>query len=197
MAEAATKFAKEQAVVTATSQSCKITNGDSKVIDKVNQIASHTLKQKSIASFITPQTIACGIDILQTHTTPTFQPFDLANDGYLSSDSSMSSSKKSLFLYVEVESSNTVIISVMVTEADNAKEQLASIKATLDKLSRESAEKDPKSSVKNDQIDKLMKKLEKKSSETSNKCSDEEDSNKKSNHNEKPNDEWKAKKDAP
>jgi len=46
------------------------------------------------------------------------------------------------FFQSETKSSNTVIMPVMVIEAVNLEEQLADIKANLDKLSKESAEKD-------------------------------------------------------
>ena len=82
------------------------------------------------------------MDELKIHTNPTFQPFNLADDGYLSSDSSLSSSKELLFLHAEAESSDTTIMLVMATEAANVEEQLASMKATLDMLSRESAKMD-------------------------------------------------------
>ena len=47
--------ATEQAVLTATSQSRKKTNDDSKIADGVSQIASHPLKQKSVAGSNMPQ----------------------------------------------------------------------------------------------------------------------------------------------
>jgi len=90
--------------------------------------------------------------------------------------SSLPSSKESLFLHAEAESSDTVIMPVMVTNAANIKEQLTSMKATLDRLSRESSKKDAQIKRQNEQIVELMKRLEKKSFETSNKGSDEEDS---------------------
>jgi len=83
----------------------------------------------------------------------------------------------------------------MVTEAANVEEQLASMKATLDRLSRESAEKGTQIKRQNEQIAELMKRLEKKSSEASNKDSDEEGSNKESNRAEESDDERKASKD--
>jgi len=89
-----------------------------------------------------PQTISRGMDELQTHTNPTFQLFNFEDDGYSSYDTSLASSKGSLFSHVKIEFSDTVIMPVMVTAATNFKEQLASMKATLDKLSKESAEKD-------------------------------------------------------
>jgi len=69
------------------------------------------------------------------------------------------------------------------------------MKATLDRLSKESAEKDAQIKCQNDQIAELMKKLKKKSSKASNKCSDAEDSDKESNHSEESDGEYKAKKD--
>ena len=57
MAKAAATFAKKQTIVTATSQSLKITNVNSKISDGVSQITSHALKQKSFVSFNMQQTI--------------------------------------------------------------------------------------------------------------------------------------------
>ena len=142
MTRSMTKAAGEQSIVAVPSQSHKIQNLGSKVSDGVNQIASNVLKQKSVAGFIIPQTIPRGMDELQTHTNPAFQPFNFEDDGYSSSDASLASSKGSLFSHVKIEFSDTVIMPVMVTAATNFKEQLASMKATLDKLSKESAEKD-------------------------------------------------------
>ena len=81
---------------------------------------------------------------------------------------------------------------VMVTEATNVEEQLASLKATLETLSWESVEKVVQIKHQNQQILDLIKRLEKKSSEASNKGLDEEDSNKESNHDEEPEDERKV-----
>ena len=69
------------------------------------------------------------------------------------------------------------------------------MKATPDRLSRESAEKDAQIKCQNEQIAKLMKRLEKKSSEASNKGSDEEDFDKESNGAEESDDECKVRKD--
>jgi len=76
--------------------------------------------------------------------------------------------------HAEVESSDTVIMPVMVTDAANVGEQLASMKATLDRLPKESAEKDAQIKCQNEQIAELMK-LKKKSSEASNKGSNDKD----------------------
>jgi len=83
----------------------------------------------------------------------------------------------------------------MVTAATNFEEQLASMKATLDRLSKESVEKDAQIKHQNDQIIEPMKKLEKKFFEASNKGSSTEDSDKESNHSEESNDEHNARKD--
>ena len=89
-----------------------------------------------------PQTIPCRMDELQTHSNTTFQPIDLEYDGYSNGASPLPSLRKSLLSHVEIESPNTIIISIMVTEATNIEEQLASMKATMDRLLKESAEKD-------------------------------------------------------
>jgi len=96
---------------------------------------------------------------------------------------------------IEAKSSNTVIMPVMMTGATNLEELLASMMATLDKLSKESAEKDAQIKCQNDQIVELMKRLEKKFSEASNKGSGAEDSNKESYHSEESDNDRKAKKD--
>ena len=76
----------------------------------------------------------------------------------------------------------------MMIEATSAKEQLGSMKATLDRVSKDSAEKDAQIKCQNKQIAKLMKKLEKKSSKTSTKGSSDQDSDKESNRDEHSND---------
>jgi len=120
--------------VTAASQSCKITNGDSKVAVAISRIASHPLKQKYVVGFNMPQTIPCGMDKLQTHTNTNFQPINLEDDRYSSSASSLLSSKESLLSHAKIKSSNTIIMSVIVIEVTNTEEQLASMKATLDRF---------------------------------------------------------------
>jgi len=80
MAKAAITFAREQVVVTTTSQSHKITNDDSKVDDGVGQIASDTLKQKSIVGFNMSQTIPRGMDEFYAYTNLVFQPICAKDD---------------------------------------------------------------------------------------------------------------------
>jgi len=82
----------------------------------------------------------------------------------------------------------------MVTEAANVEEQLESMKATLDMLSKEIAKKNDQIKRHNEKIVELMKLLEKESSEASNKDSDEEDSDRESNRAKESNDEHKARK---
>jgi len=79
--------------------------------------------------------------------------------------------------------------------ATRFEEQLVSMKANLDSLSKQSVEKDAQIKCQNDQIAELIKKLEKKSSEASNKGWGTEDSDKESNHSKESDDERKAKKD--
>jgi len=79
----------------------------------------------------------------------------------------------------------------MATGVNNPEEQLASMKATLDRLSKESVEKDAQIMCQNDQIAELIKK----SSEASSKGSGAEYSDKESNHSEESDDKRKAKKD--
>ena len=112
-----------------------------------------------------------------------FSPLVLEANGYSSSDSFSTSSKKSLSVHAEVESSDTVIMLVMMTEAVNFEEQLASMKATLDLPSKESAEKNTQIKSQNEQIVELRKKLKRISSEASNKDLSDEDSDKESNRN--------------
>jgi len=113
----------------------------------------------------------------------------LEDDGYSSNDSSAATPKESPASHVEVESFNTVVLPIMVIEATNIEEQLASMKATLDRLSKESVIKDAQIKCQNDPIAELIKMLEKKSSGASNKGSGDEDSDKESNHDEDSDDE--------
>ena len=71
---------------------------------------------------------------------PTFQPFGVQDHGYTNSDSSRASLRE-LVAQSETESSNSVIVPVMVTEVTNVEEQLANMKATLERLAKENREK--------------------------------------------------------
>jgi len=73
----------------------------------------------------------------------------------------------------------------------NLEEQLASMKVTLERLCKASAQKDAQITRQNKQIADLTKKLEKRPIKASNKCSSAEDFDKESNHNEQSEDERK------
>ena len=64
----------------------------------------------------------------------------------------------------------------MVTKAANIEEQLASMKVALNRLLKESAEKDAQIKRQNKQIAYFAKKLMKRPIEATNKCLDAEDS---------------------
>jgi len=81
-------------------------------------------------------------------------------------------------------------------QAINLKDQLASMMAMLERLSKENAEKDAKIKYPNKRIIDLTKKLEKRPLETSNKGSQSKESGKESNHSEYSTEEHKSKKDS-
>ena len=87
-------------------------------------------------------TLPYALDEFHAYSNNVFQPFDEEDDDYGGSDSSPISPRDWLFSQVEVESSNTIIMPVMVTGAINFEEELANMKATLERLSKESEEKD-------------------------------------------------------
>ena len=78
---------------------------------------------------------------------------------------------------------------VMVTEVTSIEEQLASMKATLERLAKESLEKDAQIKHQSEQIANMMKNMEKQLSEFSNKALDGEESNKELNYSEDSNNE--------
>ena len=81
-------------------------------------------------------------------------------------------------------------------QAINLKEQLASMKTTLERFSKENVEKDDKIKLQNKQIADLTKKLKKRPLETSNKGSQSKESYKESNHSQGSNEEHKSKKNS-
>jgi len=135
------------------------------------------------------------MDEFQTYINPAFQRFGAEDDNYDGSDSSLTTSRDLHFFQSETESSNTVVMPVMVIEAINLEEQLADMKAKFNKLSKESAEKDVQIKRQNEQIAELVKKLEKKSFDASRKGLGTKDSDKESIHSEECDDKCKAKKD--
>jgi len=93
MAKAIVVIAMEQSVMTITSYSHKIQNFTSKVSNGVEQAIAYVVKQRSIAIFNLPQIMPRGMDEIQTHTNPAFQPIGLEDDDHLSSNSSATSPK--------------------------------------------------------------------------------------------------------
>ena len=81
-------------------------------------------------------------------------------------------------------------------QAINLKEQLASMKAMMERLCKESAQKDAQIKRQNKRIADLTKKLEKRPIEASNKCSSAEESDAESNHSQDSIEEHKSKKDS-
>ena len=84
----------------------------------------------------------------------------------------------------------------METEATNVEEQLANMKATLERLAKESLKKDAQIKRQSEQIATLMKKLEKRLFKSSSKGSDGEESDKESNRSKDSDDEHMKKKES-
>jgi len=82
-------------------------------------------------------------------------------EDYYSSDSSALPPKKVVLPQSEAESSQIVIMPAMMIGVVNFEEEFASIKATLERLSKESAEKDARIKRQEEQIAKLLKRLDK------------------------------------
>jgi len=85
----------------------------------------------------------------------------------------------------EAESSQTVIMPAMMIGIVNLKEEFASTKATLERLSKESAEKDSYIKRHEEHIAKLLKKLDKWPHASSNESTSSEEDEKGSNGSEK------------
>ena len=96
-------------------------------------------------------------------------------EDYYSSDSSASSPGKAALSQYEAKSSHTVIMPPMMIGAVNFEEEFASMKATLERLSKESAEKDAQIKRQKEHISKLLKKLDKGPRVSSNKGINSED----------------------
>ena len=175
-------------------RSRRIPSLDSNLLEGVNKVTSHHLKQKSVAGFKMHPTICQEMDEPRTQANPTFEPFGKEDHGYASSDSSPALPRE-LVAESETESANSVIMPAMVTEATNIEEQLADMKATLDRLAKENLEKDAQIKRQSEQIATLMKKLEKRLFESSSKGSDGEESDKESNRSEDSDDERMKKKE--
>ena len=135
------------------------------------------------------KTLSCGLDEFQTYTNNVFQPVDEEDDDHTSSDSSPTSPRDSLFSQIEVKSSDAIFMSVMVTKVINLEEELINMKATLERLSKESKEKDTQIKHRNKQTVDLKKKLENGHVNRQTKAQTSEDSNKESNHSKEADDE--------
>jgi len=98
-------------------------------------------------------------------------------EDYYNSDSSASPPKKVVFPQSKAESSQTAIMPAMMIGAVNFEEEFASMKATLERLLKESAEKDARIQRQKEHISKLLKKLDKGPCESSNRgvSSDEDE----------------------
>jgi len=81
-------------------------------------------------------------------------------EDYHSSDSLALLSKKVAFPQFEVESLQTVIMLVMMIGAMNLEEEFVSMKAVLERLSKDSAENDAGIKCQEEHIAKLLKKLD-------------------------------------
>jgi len=81
------------------------------------------------------KTLPCELDEFHAYTNNVFQPFNEEDDDYGSSDSSPTSPRDS-------QSSDSIIMPVMVTNAITLEEELTNMKVTLERLSKEREEKD-------------------------------------------------------
>ena len=83
----------------------------------------------------------------------------LVVEGYCSSDSSSPSLKQVFQLEIEVESSKTIIMPVMTIVISNLKEEMAAIKAMLEKFIKENEEKEARVKLQAEKITRLARKL--------------------------------------
>ena len=90
------------------------------------------MKLKPLVVINKRKTLPCRLHEFQAYTNFVFQPFDKGDDDYGSTDSSPTSPRDSLFSQVEVESSDTILMPVMVTEAIDLGKELANIKVALE-----------------------------------------------------------------
>jgi len=116
-------------------------------------------------------------------------------EDYYSSDSSVSPPKRVVFPQSEAESSQTVIMSAMMIGVVNFEEEFASMKATLERLSTESAEKDARIKRQEERITKLLKKLDKGLHTSSNRGASSDEDEKGSNRSEASEDDGGSKKE--
>jgi len=115
-------------------------------------------------------------------------------EDYYSSDFSSSSLRKAALTQSEAQSSPTVIVHAMIIGAVNFEEEFASMKATLERLSKKSAEKDARIKRQEEHIAKLLKKLYKGTRASSNKGVSSDEDEKGSNRSEASEDDGGSKK---
>ena len=82
-------------------------------------------------------------------------------EGYYSSDSSLPSFKQAFQLETKAESSKTVVMPVMTIGTNNLEEEMADMKAMLERLVEESEEKEVRIKLHEEKIARLTRKLEK------------------------------------
>jgi len=143
--------------------------GKSLPIDSLKGNATSTLKMKQQSTFF-------GVE------------------DYHRSDSFASLPKRVVFPQSEVEWSQTAIIPAMMIGAVNFEEEFASMKATLERLSKESTEKDARIIRQEEHIAKLLKNLDKGPRASSNKGVSSDEDEKGSNRSEAPEDDGGLKK---
>jgi len=102
-------------------------------------------------------------------------------EDYYSSYSSVSPPKKVVFPQSEVQSSQIVIMLAMILGVVNLEEEFASMKATLERLSKESAEKDARIKRQEEHNAQLLKKLDKGLHASSNRGTSSDENEKGSN----------------
>jgi len=107
------------------------------------------------------QTIPQVMVELLAHTNSSFDPFNLEDDGYAHSDSSLIVTKTTFLLQIETKSSNTIITQVMMTGVANMEEWLASIKVMLLRMTKEIEKMHAQIKPQSERIANLTKKLEK------------------------------------
>ena len=115
-------------------------------------------------------------------------------EDYYNRNSSLPSPKGMHFSEIEADSSKTDITPTMMTGSTTLEEEMANMKAILENLTRESAEKEACIKFQEEKIARLTKKLEKQSTQSLAKDSKSEDSEKVSVHTEVSENEKKIKK---
>jgi len=176
MAKAAATTATKRAVAIASLH--LIDNAVSNMHDGIGEVPLvDPLKGKSIQ------------EMKMKHQSPFFEV-----EGYYSSDSSASSPRRATIPESEAESSPTIIMPATMVGAINFEEEFAIMKATLGRLSKESAEKDARIKRQEEHIAKLRKKLDKGPRASSNKGTSSDEDEKGSNRSEASEDDGRSKK---